>query len=95
MKTARRLHAAMQGQQTRGWFTAQRRKRIAQALRTDDGRRSGARFQEIAVAYFGAARVSVDPWKTSSLKAQVARLATYGRILTNQGHRHLLHGKTK
>lgn len=95
MVAAQRLRAVLQGQKPREWFTIQRRKRIAQALRTDDGRQSGAHFRDIAAVYFGAARVGAESWKTSSLKAYVARLASNGRMLTKQGHKHLLRGKIK
>lgn len=93
--TADRLRRVWRGQTPRALFTRQRRKRIGHALRTDDARKSGARLRDIAVAYFGARRVSAEPWKTSALKAQVARLANYGRHLTATGFRQLLRGKTK
>lgn len=93
--TAERLRAVLRGRTPRALFTPQRRKRIGHALRTDDARQSGARLRDIAVAYFGARRVAAEPWKTSALKAQVARLANYGRHLTETGFKQLLRGKTK
>lgn len=93
--TAERLRRVWRGQTPRALFTLQRRKRIAQALRTNDARQASARLRDIAVTYFGARRVSAEPWKTSALKAQVARLASYGRHLTGTGFRQLLRGKTK
>lgn len=93
--TAERLRRVWRGQTPRALFTLQRRKRIGHALRTDDARQAGARLRDIAVAYFGPSRVAAEPWKTSALKAQIARLANYGRHLTGAGFRKLLRGKTK
>jgi hypothetical protein len=74
-------------------ITRQRRERLKRALRTIDGRQSGASYRTLATVFFGADRVAAEPWKTSSLKAQVARLASYGRMMINQGYRNLLRGK--
>tara|TARA_R110000868_G_scaffold85548_6_gene240601 strand:+ start:473 stop:958 length:486 start_codon:yes stop_codon:yes gene_type:complete len=74
-------------------ITPHRRERLKRALRTIDGRQSGASYRAIATAFFGADRVAAEPWKTSSLKAQVARLATYGRMMIDRGYRQLLQGK--
>ncbi|MEM7397315.1 MAG: DUF2285 domain-containing protein [Pseudomonadota bacterium] len=93
--TADRLRRVWRGQTPRALFTLQRRKRIGHALRTDDARRAGARLRDIAIAYFGSQRVAIEPWKTSALKAQIARLANYGRHLTETGFKQLLRGKTK
>ncbi|WP_300057488.1 DUF2285 domain-containing protein [uncultured Roseobacter sp.] len=93
--TAERLRRVWRGQTPRALFTLQRRKRIGHALRTNDARQSGTRLRDIAVTYFGARRVAAEPWKTSALKAQVARLANYGRHLTQTGFKQLLRGKTK
>lgn len=76
-------------------LTQQRRDRLKRALRTVDGRRAGASYRAIATVLFGARRVADEPWKTSSLKAQVARLATYGRKLVERGHEDLLRGRLK
>ncbi|MEM7678320.1 MAG: DUF2285 domain-containing protein [Myxococcota bacterium] len=92
--TAKRLRAVWLGGTPRALFTLQRRRRIGHALRTDDAKQSGARLRDIAVAYFGARRVAAEPWKTSALKAQVARLAAYGRTLINDDYRQLLRGKS-
>lgn len=92
--TAERLRCVWRGRTPHALFTLQRRKRIAQALRTDDARQASARLRDIAVAYFGARRVATEPWKTSALKAQIARLAAYGRTLVNDGYRQLLRGKS-
>lgn len=74
---------------------SQRRFRIRQALRTIDARRAGATYRELAIHFFGAERVAEESWKTSSLKAQVARLTTYGRTLVSHGYRDLLRGKSR
>ena len=71
-------------------LTRQRRKRLTRALRTIDGRRNGASYRAVATVFFGARRVADEPWKTSSLKAQVARLAAHGRMLIDHGYRKLL-----
>jgi hypothetical protein len=49
----------------------------------------------LAVTLFGEARVADEPWKTSSLKAQVARLVAHGRMMVDRGYRHLLRGKSR
>lgn len=74
-------------------ITRQRRDRLKRALRTIDGRQSGASYRAVATAFFGADRVAAEPWKTSSLKAQVARLASYGRMMIDEGYKNLLRGK--
>tara|TARA_E500000318_G_scaffold103275_1_gene108183 strand:- start:750 stop:1229 length:480 start_codon:yes stop_codon:yes gene_type:complete len=74
-------------------ITPQRRERLKRALRTIDGRQSGASYRAVATVFFGAGRVAAEPWKTSSLKAQIARLAAYGRMMIDQGYRNLLRGK--
>lgn len=75
-------------------ITLQRRERIKRALRCIDGRRDGATYRAIATAFFGARRVAEEPWKTSSLKAQIARLAAHGRMLVDRGYRDILLGRT-
>ena len=92
--TAERVRAVWYGRKPRSWFTDQRRYRIGHALRTADAKGRGVRLRDIAVAYFGAHRVAAEPWKTSALKAQVARLAGYGQVLIDHGYRQLLRGKT-
>lgn len=74
-------------------ITRQRRERLKRALRTIDGRQSGASYRAVATVFFGAERVAAEPWKTSSLKAQIARLATHGRRMINHGYQQLLQGK--
>lgn len=76
-------------------LTRQRRERLKRALRTVDGRRTGASYRAIATVFFGARRVAQEPWKTNSLKAQIARLAAHGRMLVDHGYRLLLEGKSR
>lgn len=94
IEAARRLRDALVGKRPRRWFTHQRCRRIASALRTTDARQADATFRDIAIEYFGRDRVASDPWKTSALKAQTARLARYGRRLTSTGYRQLLRGRS-
>ena len=76
-------------------ITRQRRERLKRALRTIDGGQSGASYRAVATVFFGADRVAAEPWKTSSLKAQIARLAAYGRTMIDRGYRDLLRGPTR
>jgi hypothetical protein len=71
-------------------LSRQRRDRLKRALRCVDARRAGASYREVAAVYFGARRVSAEPWKTSSLKAQIVRLAAYGQSMIDRGYRDLL-----
>jgi hypothetical protein len=73
--------------------TPQQRERLKRALRTIDGQRDGASYRALAIAFFGARRVADETWKTSSIKAQVVRLAAHGRMLIDHGYRRLLRGK--
>ena len=75
-------------------LTSQRRERLKRALRTIDGIRAGASYRSVATVFFGASRVAQEPWKTTSLKAQIARLAAHGRMLINNGYRKLLSGNS-
>lgn len=74
-------------------LSRQRRDRLKRALRCVDARRAGASYREVAAVYFGARRLSAEPWKTSSLKAQIVRLAVYGQNMIERGYRDLLRGK--
>jgi len=68
----------------------QRRERLKRALRCVDARRAGASYRDVAAVYFGARRLNAEPWKTSSLKAQIVRLAAYGQSMIDRGYRDLL-----
>lgn len=74
-------------------LSRQRRDRLKRALRCVDARRAGASYREVAAVYFGARRVGAEPWKTSSLKAQIVRLAAYGQSMIDRGYRDLIRGK--
>lgn len=41
-------------------------------LRAADGRMNGATYRDIAIAIYGAARIDIDPWKTSPLRDAVS-----------------------
>lgn len=71
-------------------LSRQRRDRLKRALRCVDARRAGASYREVAAVYFGARRVNAEPWKTSSLKAQIVRLTAYGHSMIERGYRALL-----
>jgi len=71
-------------------LSRQRRERLKRALRCVDARRAGASYREVAAVYFGARRLSAETWKTSSLKAQIVRLAAYGQNMIDRGYRDLL-----
>jgi hypothetical protein len=76
-------------------ITAQQRERLKRGLRTIDARTCGASYRAIATAFFGADRIAEEPWRTSSLKAQVARLAAHGRRMIEHGYRRLLMGSLR
>lgn len=90
---AERLQRALSGRPAGPVITSQRRDRLKRALRTIDGRRQGASYREVAHAFFGQRRVAGEHWKTSALKAQVARLAALGRRMVERGYRMLLQGR--
>lgn len=71
-------------------LTAQRRIRIRNMMQASDGWAAGAHYREIAIAMFGASRVSSDIWKTSSLRDTTIRLVRDGRALIDGGYRSLL-----
>lgn len=71
-------------------LTKQSRERLKRALRCVDGRADGASYRTVATVFFGARRVADEDWKTSSLKAQIARLNRHGCMLIDHGYRRLL-----
>ena len=71
-------------------LTAQRRTRIRNMMQASDGWAAGTHYREIAIAMFGASRVSSDIWKTSSLRDTIIRLVRDGRALIDGGYRSLL-----
>lgn len=90
LTAADRLRRKIAGLPVTAPLTRPRRERLKRALRTIDGRRAGASYRALATVLFGAPRVAAEHWKTGSLKAQVARLAEYGRTLIDRGYRKLL-----
>lgn len=95
LAAADRLYRQIAGRDPDSPITAQQRDRLKRALRTIDARTSGASYRAIASAFFGTDRVAAEPWKTSSLKAQVARLAAHGRKMIEHGYRRLLRGSLR
>lgn len=73
-------------------LTPQQRQRVSMALRTLDARRMNASYRTIAKQLYGQLRVDQEHWKTSSLKAVIARLSAHGRHLAERGYRSLLLG---
>jgi hypothetical protein len=71
-------------------LTPQRRHRIKRMLRAVDARAAGASHRKVAEALFGAERARAEPWKTSSLRDTVMRLARDGAALVDHGYRTLL-----
>jgi hypothetical protein len=94
LAAARRLRARLLGRRApRDPLSLQQRRRIAMALRALDAREAQTVLRTIAEHLYGAERVRDEPWKTSPLKAQVARLIAHGRHLTEHGYRALLLGQ--
>lgn len=91
---AERLRATLLDRTADPPLTTQKRERLKSALRCVDGRAEGASYRAVATAFFGDQRVAEEPWKTSSLKGQVARLAAHGRLLIDRGYRDLLRGRS-
>lgn len=76
-------------------LSRQRRDRLKRALRYVDAIASGASYRDVATAFFGNRRMQDEHWKTSSIKAQVVRLAAYGRKMVGGGYRDLLQGRSR
>lgn len=71
-------------------MTPDQRRRLALKLQAADGRRNGASYREIAIAIFGEARVTAEPWKTCSLRDTVIELVEGGFNLIAGGYLDLL-----
>ena len=95
LEAAERLRNALFGLPMVPEITAQRRDRLKRAIRTIDGRRQGASYRTVAEILYGKSRIAGEHWKTSALKAQVARLAVLGRMMIDRGYRMLLQGGYK
>lgn len=75
--------------------TCQRRERLKRALRCVDAIATGASYRDVATVFLGTRRMQGEHWKTSSIKAQVVRLAAYGRKMIGGGYRELLRGRSR
>jgi hypothetical protein len=71
-------------------LSAQRRERLAMALRALDAHVDGASYREIAEALYGRKRISEGPWKTSEFRSGTIRLVRAGLALMRGGYRGLL-----
>ncbi|MEX3014048.1 DUF2285 domain-containing protein [Gymnodinialimonas hymeniacidonis] len=75
-------------------LTRQQRARILSACRLLDARASKASYRTIAQHVFGQSHVDQESWKTSSIKARIARLSAHGTHLIDSGYRSLLLGQS-
>lgn len=71
-------------------MTPQQRRRLRRMIQAADGRMNGASYREIALAMYGGARVSAEPWKTSSIRASVIGLVKGGLDAINGGYLNFL-----
>jgi hypothetical protein len=71
-------------------LSAQRRERLALALRALDARMDGASYRVIAEVLFGRKRIPERAWKTNDLRSRTIRLVKAGLALTRGGYRALL-----
>ncbi|MGY3079217.1 hypothetical protein ACVWZZ_005625 [Bradyrhizobium sp. LM6.10] len=71
-------------------LSAQRRERLALALRALDGHLDGASYRVIAEVLFGRKRIPERAWKTHELRSRTIRLVQAGLALTRGGYRALL-----
>lgn len=71
-------------------LSAQRRERLALALRALDGRMDGASYRGIAEVLFGRKRIPERAWKTHELRSRTIRLVQAGSALMRGGYRALL-----
>jgi hypothetical protein len=71
-------------------LSANRRRRLALALRALDARMDGSTYREIAEVLFGAGRISERDWRTHDLRNRTIRLVQSGFALMRGGYRALL-----
>jgi len=71
-------------------LSANRRRRLALALRALDARMDGATYREIAEVLFPAERISERDWRTHDLRNRIIRLVRSGFALMQGGYRALL-----
>jgi hypothetical protein len=74
-------------------LTRQRRDRLVLMVRALDGHLAEASYREIAEALFGARRIELETWKTSSLRDRTIRLVKGGVDLMRAGYRKLLRSR--
>lgn len=93
---ARRLWLSLNGRPAGPPFyelSAQRRQRLALALRALDAHLDGATYRMIAEVLFGAKRIPERAWKTHDLRSRTIRLVQAGYALMRGGYRDLLRQK--
>jgi hypothetical protein len=71
-------------------FSAQRRRRLALALRALDARMDGSTYREIAEVLFAGRQIPERAWKTHDLRNRTIRLVQTGFALMRGGYRALL-----
>jgi hypothetical protein len=71
-------------------LSAQRRRRLALALRALDARIDGSTYREIAEVLFDPGRISERDWRTHDLRNRTIRLVQSGFALMRGGYRALL-----
>jgi hypothetical protein len=76
-------------------FSAQRRRRLALALRALDARMDGSTYREVAEGLFGAIQIPERAWKTHDLRNRTIRLVQTGVALMRGGYRALLRPSRK
>ncbi|UPK28079.1 DUF2285 domain-containing protein [Bradyrhizobium sp. 195] len=95
---SRRLWRAITGRAPGPPFyqlSAQRRERLALALRALDGHLDGASYRVIAEVLFGRKRIPERAWKTHELRSRTIRLVQAGLALMRGGYRALLHPSSR
>lgn len=71
-------------------MTPMQRQRLRRILQAVDGRLNGATYREIAEVLFGIERLSLDHWKSSSLRDTTIDLVRDGYRLIGGGYHRLL-----
>jgi len=92
-RASHRLWRAINGRPSGPPFhqlSAQRRERLALALRALDGHIDGASYRVIAEVLFGRKRIPESAWKTHELRSRTIRLVQAGLALMRGGYRALL-----
>lgn len=93
VRAVERLNRAVAGlQPPPSQVTAAQRERLAKSLVALDGDLAGDSYRAIATSIFGADRVELELWRTSSMRAATIRLVQAGRRLMRGGYLKLLRG---